>query len=306
MLTLRRAMAALLMAMAVMLGAAASPALADGGVQCPPLSPHCTVDAGGGGSGGGGAGGGGGGNGGGGGSAAKCFAGSKEVPCYRDGLGWFNSFNSCYYILMAPQPPADDPVWQGPIPVYAKAYQVTCPYSTSPTNNPNGVMVLSTPPPGYGGMVAPAVLAQRAIDSMLLKGADIGIAPKPGAKSLVGLPVWVWNNVSDTTWGPKGAEASAPGITVKATAHVSKIVWKFGDGTSQTCTGPGKAYDPSYGTQTPECGHPYTKAGSYTITATSTWAVDWTSTDGQSGQILTDRTSTTSTQIAEAQVLNTQ
>ncbi|MGW4890729.1 ATP/GTP-binding protein [Kitasatospora sp. NPDC004240] len=298
-------MASLLLALAVMLGAAAAPALAEGGVECPPLSPHCVVDAGGGGSKDGGTNNGGGSNSGGG-AAAKCFAGSKEVPCYRDGLGWFNSFDSCYYTLMDPQPPADDPVWQGPRPVYGKAYQVTCPYSTSPGTNRNGVTVLSTPPPGYGGMVAPAVLAQRAVDSMLLKGADIGIAPKPGAKSLVGLPVWVWNNVSDTTWGPKSAEASAPGISVKATAHVSKIVWKFGDGSSVTCTGPGKAYDPSYGTQAPECGHTYTRSGSYTITATSTWTVDWTSTDGQRGQILTDRTSTTSTAIAEAQVLNTQ
>ncbi|MFE4512669.1 hypothetical protein ACFRMQ_00515 [Kitasatospora sp. NPDC056783] len=299
---------------AALVGVLAAPANADGGAQCPPFVLDCTVNAGGGGGtngGGGGTNGGGGGGssgGSGGGSAPTCHAGEKEVPCYRDNLGWFNSFDSCYYLLMDPQPPADDPIWVGPIPVQAKAYQATCPYSGSMTNNPGGVRVLSTPPPGYGGpAVDPRQLAETAVENMRLQGADIGIAPKTGGVSLIGLPVWLWTTVSDTTWGPKSASVSAGGVTVTATASVDKIVWAMGDGSTEVCRTPGDPYDPSFGSRKPTCGHTYTKvsgASPYKITATSTWIVNWTSSTGQNGTITTTRESSTTAAIAELQTVN--
>ncbi|WP_033818362.1 hypothetical protein [Kitasatospora sp. MBT63] len=312
MLSTRRALAGIGAVIAVLLGFLATPALADGGANCPPFVLDCTVNAGGGGTTGGtgGGGGGGGNNGGGGGSGgvAKCHAGEREVPCYRDGLGWFNSFDSCYYTLMDPQPPADDPIWTGPIAAQAKAYMATCPYSTAPTTNPGGMRILSTPPPGFGGpAVDPRQLAETAVENMRLQGADIGIAPKQGGVSLVGLPVWLWTAVSDTTWGPKSTSVSAGGVTVTATAKVDKIAWSMGDGTTEVCRTPGEAYDPSYGTRTPSCGHTYTKvSGSspYKIDATSTWIVTWTSNTGQGGTITTTRASSTTAAIAELQTVN--
>lgn len=224
-------------------------------------------------------------------------------------MGWFNASDQCYWTLITPQPPDSDPSWGYAVgaPVTHKPgdgalYNVSCPFPGQELMG--GTTFSATPPPGFGGTVDPATLAQQMVTQMGLLGAEIGTAPKAGGKSLVGLPVWLWNTVSDSTWGPKTASANAPGITVTATAHVDRIIWTTGDGSSVTCTGPGVKYDPSFGTQAPDCGHTYSQPGQYAITATSKWIVAWTATTGQSGQILVDRASNATVAIAEAQAVN--
>ncbi|MEU9044522.1 ATP/GTP-binding protein [Kitasatospora sp. NPDC048343] len=296
---------------AVMLPASA--AWADAGTGCPPNVLDCDLHAGDGttkpGSGGGGPSGGGGGGGGGGG--ARCVIDGAEVACSVDKYGWFNPNDSCYWKALDPQPPADSIRWKIAAgtpadwqPGQGALYSRTC--LAKGAELMSGDIYSATPPPGLGGMVDPAQLAQQAVESMRLTGADIGIAPKPGSKSLVGLPVWLWTAVKDTTWGPKVASVSAGGITVTATAHVDRIIWTTGDGATETCRSPGKPYLPEYGAAQPECGHTYTKAGQYEINATSKWVVDWTATTGQGGRITTDRQAATAVTIAEAQALNTQ
>ncbi|MGW7259344.1 hypothetical protein [Streptomyces sp. NPDC054834] len=105
-------------------------------------------------------------------------------------------------------------------------------------------------------------------------------------------------------------------MTVSATAHVTKIVWQMGDGSTVTCTGPGTPYTPSAGqTDSPTCGHTYTRAsadrphGRYQITATSTstWTIDWhvtTGGGGQAGQLTETRQSQIHVPIEEAQTVN--
>ncbi|WP_159401121.1 ATP/GTP-binding protein [Streptomyces sp. NRRL B-24484] len=238
-----------------------------------------------------------------------CRIDDHEVPCHRDDLGWFNPSDRCYWKAFAPQPPASDPGWSiaigggaGASPDKGALYDVAC--LAKGAELQGGTYYRTTPPPGYGGMVDPAVIAQNMVSRMGLTGADIGTAPKQGGTSLVGLPVWLWNNTSATTWGPNSASASAGGVTVTATARVDRIIWSTGDGTSVTCKSPGKPYQPSYGTSAPDCGHTYTRPGHFQITATSKWVVDWTATTGQGGQILVDRTSNADVSIAEAQALN--
>ncbi|MQS17534.1 ATP/GTP-binding protein [Streptomyces kaniharaensis] len=284
----------------------------DGGTDCPPGVFNCDLHATGGGkkdsNGGGGkpTGDDGGSTGGG----AKCLIDGKEVACFVDKYGWYNPSDSCYWKVFDPQPPPDSERWKiaagipaGWKPGQGALYNRTC--LAKGAELMSGDIYSAAPPPGMGGMVDPAQLAQQAVESMRLLGADVGIAPKPGSKTLVGLPVWFWTNVSDTTWGPKSASVSAGGVTVTATAHVDRIIWTTGDGGSETCRTPGKAYLPEYGTQQPECGHTYTKAGQYAINATSKWVVDWTATTGQTGRITTDRQAAASVAIAEAQALNT-
>ncbi len=311
MLTARRAAAVVLTSVALL--ALPGQARAGGGAECPPNFPDCIIDAGGGGTAPGGTkppGGGGEGGGGDSGGGAKCILDGAEVPCSRPGLGWFNPSDSCYWAPMDPQPPADSPSWSyaAGIPADWKPgqgalYNVTC--TGKGAELMGGTTYSAAPPPGQGGTVDPAVLAQQAIKNMRLVGADIGIAPKQGAISLVGLPVWLWNNTSPTTWGPTSDSVSAGGITVTATAHVDRIIWTTGDGGSVTCKGAGKAYLPAYGTQQPECGHTYSQPGEYAINATSKWVVDWTASNGQAGRITTDRTAATTVALAEAQALNT-
>ncbi|MFD0261006.1 hypothetical protein ACFVH7_22415 [Kitasatospora indigofera] len=312
MLTRRQAVGPLASAIVLLLWAAPL-AHAGGGAECPPNLPDCQIDAGGGGKPPGGKPPGGDGDTGGGdsGGGAKCIIDDAEVPCHRPGLGWFNPADRCYWALLEPQPPADDPAWTIAThlpadwkPGQGALYNTTC--TAKGAELMGGTAYSATPPPGQGGMVDPAVLAQQAIKNMRLTGADIGIAPKQGGQSLVGLPVWLWNNPTATTWGPKVESVSAGGVTVTATAHVDRIIWTTGDGDSVTCKGPGKAYLPEYGTQKPECGHIYSRAGQYAINATSKWVVDWTASTGQNGRISTDRASATNVSLAEAQALNTQ
>ena len=130
--------------------------------------------------------------------------------------------------------------------------------------------------------------------------------------SAVGLPVWLWDNVTPTTWGPNTATAAAAGVTVTATGTATQIVWSMGDGSTVTCTGPGVAYQSSFGDRAPACGHIYTvtsaaqPGGAYAINATATWVVNWTATTGQQGTITVTRQSATTAVIGELQVLNTQ
>ncbi|WNI34456.1 ATP/GTP-binding protein [Streptomyces sp. ITFR-6] len=169
-------------------------------------------------------------------------------------------------------------------------------------------MVWAADPPA--AQVDPAVVAQQAVDKMLLKGPQIGITPKPGGKGVVGMPVYMWTGKGPATYGPNQASATAGAVTVTATAKVSKIVWTMGDGTAVTCTTAGTPYRAEYGKKSsPDCGHRYTapssstESGKYHVTATSTWTIDWTG-GGQTGQLTEIRDSTVDITVAEVQVLN--
>ncbi|MFD5065113.1 ATP/GTP-binding protein [Streptomyces sp. NPDC058394] len=170
-------------------------------------------------------------------------------------------------------------------------------------------MVWAAAPPAAAA-VDPAVLAQAAVDKMLLRGPQIGITPKPGGKGVVGMPVYMWTARGAETYGPNTASASAGGVTVTATARVTRIVWQMGDGKTITCTTAGTPYKAEYGKKpSPDCGYRYRQpsatqeSGKYHVTATSTWTIDWMG-GGQSGQLTEIRDSDVDITVAEVQVLN--
>ncbi|MHA4818802.1 ATP/GTP-binding protein [Streptomyces aculeolatus] len=235
-----------------------------------------------------------------------------EIPCNDPDLGTVSGH--CYYKPADPQPPKSDPEWEGNRD--GAIYVMTCPGGNAGRVNNSGLVWLPDAPGGGGGpQVDPAQLAQEALDDMTLEGAEIGVAPDPDGEGLVGMPVWVWTERGPTTWGPNTASASAGGITVTVTANVSKIRWEMGDGTSVTCSVPGKPYKESYGMRAPaqgrgECGTdgyelPSSEQsdGTYTVTATSTWDINWTG-GGQSGEFTETRSSQVEITVVESQVLN--
>ncbi|MBU4336436.1 MAG: PKD domain-containing protein [Actinobacteria bacterium] len=205
--------------------------------------------------------------------------------------------------LADPQPPQSEAVWEG---------------------HTDGAIYLCEVPPGRGGMFVvgylipywsltpppappdPEVLAQDAVAAMQLQAVRVGIVPeaRAGSVGLVGMPNWMWVSAPDAqTFGPITRTASAGGWTVSATAKVSSVSWDMGDGRVVTCAGPGTPYDASYGTSSsPDCGHVYTRQGSYTVRATSHWVVTWSGI-GQAGTISLDLTQATDLTIGEAQVL---
>ncbi|NUK50099.1 ATP/GTP-binding protein [Streptomyces lunaelactis] len=210
----------------------------------------------------------------------------------------------CQYEKMDPQPPADSELWQGNDPSGGGAVYVR---SCGGPDSPSTFVFAG---PGAPPAVDPAVLAQQAVDRMLLRGPEIGITPKPGGKGVVGMPVYMWTAKGAETYGPNTASASAGGVTVTATAKVSKIVWTMGDGKTVTCTTAGTPYKAEYGKKpSPDCGHRYTQpsstqaSGKWHVTATSTWTVNWQG-GGQTGQLTDTRTSDVDITVAEVQVLN--
>ncbi|WP_240509381.1 ATP/GTP-binding protein [Streptomyces agglomeratus] len=124
------------------------------------------------------------------------------------------------------------------------------------------------------------------------------------------MPVYLWTETGQETYGPNTASATAGAVTVTATAKVSKIVWTMGDGKTVTCTTAGTPYKAAYGKKpSPDCGHRYnvpsstTAAGQFHVTATSTWTIDWAG-GGQSGQLTEVRDNAVDITVAEVQVLN--
>ncbi|MFD7205958.1 ATP/GTP-binding protein [Streptomyces sp. NPDC059893] len=228
-----------------------------------------------------------------------------EVPCTLDGLGTWSNAHNCYFKAADLQPPAGDPAREGHAADDGAVYNAYCP------NNPNMQnMWFAQPPNGAAAAVDPRVLALQAVKKMTLLGPDIGIAPKPGGKGVVGMPVWMWANDAPNAWGPVVASASAGAVTVTATAKVSKVAWSMGDGSKVVCNGRGTAYKAAFGKKvSPDCGYRYDQpsteapSGKYHVTATATWTIDWQG-GGQSGQLTEVRANAVDITVAEVQVLN--
>lgn len=212
---------------------------------------------------------------------------------------------NCGYTKIEPKPPPEHPAWKGKDPEKYDLYFMSC--SDGGLDNPDGFIVVPEGQPPVP-QVDPQELAQRAVDSMTLLGPDIA-SPRAAGKYTVGVPMWMWVNQSATTFGPNTASASAGGVTVTATAKVSKIVWQMGDGASVTCNGPGTPYQASEGmAQSPTCGHVYSKTsagaknGKHQVTATSTWTIDWQG-GGAAGQLAEVRQTNVQVAIGELQVV---
>jgi hypothetical protein len=235
-------------------------------------------------------------------SPKKCVSSysGKEVPC-KDGSSWWSNDRNCYVSLADPQPPKSDPEWEGHktgaiYECYSPALVGTRMYTFWSASSPGGP---AAPPD-------PRALALRAIATMRLRAIGIGIVPEAqaGSVGIVGMPAWMW--VADPgqhTWGPITRTASSAGYSVTATAKVQRVVWAMGDGTTVTCTKRGTPYADSFGKRaSPDCGHIYTRQGTYTVRATSYWRVTWAGV-GQSGTIPLDFTRTAAITVGEAQVL---
>lgn len=229
----------------------------------------------------------------------------RVVKCYDPFFGWWNPENRCHYRLADPQPAQSHPIWEGN--TDGAIYVVVC---GGIPGVGGGWEWRASPPPGFGGGgPTPAELAARAIDRLNLGVPAIGMAPEPGKTGLVGLPVWLWLEDPGSTWAPRSATASVPGLSVTATATAVKVEWSMGDGTTVTCTTPGVVYTGQAGdSASPECGHRYTvpsatqPGGAYTVTATTTWDIQWAG-GGASGQLAQTRSSSLPVRIGELQVL---
>lgn len=249
----------------------------------------------------------------------------RYVAC-EDPYGWFNAETECYISRSDEEPHEDMPGYEE----YGDdgvAYDAFCFHEGSAgpgevDGRPIEVLpptlhefvVLGPDPEGYGGTPSPLPgLIEDAINSLQLDGADIHLAPSPDGAGLVGLPVWMATPETEQTWGPQPRTAGpVAGMSVTATAQAQNILWEMGNGDEVLCENPGTIYESSYGvTDSPTCGYPGYRepsrsyGGAYPITATTTWTITWTATNGANGEFDVTTGSTTAVVINELQVLTT-
>lgn len=134
----------------------------------------------------------------------------------------------------------------------------------------------------------------------------------PYRRTWVGIPVWLWvDQPTEASWGPIFKDATYGGQYVSATATVRSLTWNSGDGQTVNC-GAGTqfvvaAWANRAAEDSPTCGFRYqhtSKAGTFTVSATSVWEVRWNG-GGQSGTIaLPTVTAQTQVQVGELQSVN--
>ena len=242
-----------------------------------------------------------------------------EIPCTTTNTDYWSNNRQCYVSVapdeyQAPPPPGGSP---------GGAWYVCEPYNGPLRCDPAvdgvcrgafGVNFWSnTPPPGITTLT-PRQAAYLLVQSFQLRGIDVGFAPDPntpGAKSYVGVPIWMWVDAPQPlTYGPYTQTGTIGGITITATARVTSILWNMGDGHTVGCANAGTAFKVEYGAvDSPTCGYRYSltsddaPGGLYTVRATSQWSVTWNG-GGQGGVINLTTQSTTTVDINEMQSVN--
>lgn len=235
--------------------------------------------------------------------SSKCTYYGEEIPCQSE-FGEWSQDEQCWVQRVSPQPSQDDPRWEGHTDGAVWACSILGGGAVLGGGGIGGTRYFWAPAAGAGApvLVDPVTLAEEAIDSMNLRAVMVGITPPPGPDSLtlVGIPTWMWvDEPGPSTWGPITRTASAGSVSVTATARVVRVVWEMGDGASVTC-GKGTAYRPAFDdAPSPNCGHRYTAPGTYTVTATSFWEVEWAGA-GQAGIIDFTLSRDATVRVAEA------
>lgn len=236
----------------------------------------------------------------------------RPVPCTSE-HGIWQADAECYASATPsdPQPPQSSAVWDHFDENFGVGQEQGAVYDCYyPETGQTALIYLFDPPTSVQAPPTPGEVAREALAKLDLRAIEIGMAPHPPASAVVGVPVWLWvDQPSDETFGPASASATVRGVTVTVTARVTDVVWDLGDGTTLSCDA-GTAYQSRFGaTESPDCGHVFLResgsrpGGAYTVTATSTWTVEWAGA-GQTGTIAMDPlVAQTQVIVAEGQVL---
>lgn len=144
-------------------------------------------------------------------------------------------------------------------------------------------------PAAVGGPAAAAqaaVVVQRAVQQLTLRPPKINLSASGG---FVGVPMWLWVDRGEQATGPVSTTAAAGAARVTATGRLVGVDWSMGPpGAVVHCVGPGTPWTGQAGAS-PDCGYTYSLrslpnrtggSGTWTVTATSVWQVDWTGVSG--------------------------
>jgi len=217
------------------------------------------------------------------------------VPCYIEGRGSLGS-DGCYYLPYDGGPPPAGRVGPG------SWYRQSC----------DGTDLVGLVwRPDSESPISPAVLARQAVSLLRLPAPEIRTSPANPSAQVIYVPTWLW--IESSSWSPRSATASVPGLSVTATATPKRVMWSTGDGATVTCTGPGTPWKAGMNPAavSPTCGHTYRTAsvssagGVFGLQATVTWHITWAGggASGSAGSLTT--TDAVSLRVVEAGGLNT-
>ncbi|MEV5939116.1 hypothetical protein [Streptomyces sp. NPDC051994] len=139
----------------------------------------------------------------------------------------------------------------------------------------------------------PKTLAEYAYDELELPSSNVTTAPN--GTSTVNLPTWVWSTNANFT--KKSVTASLPGSGLSATTTAEPVSVRIDPGTSDAQVFPdsgncvinqgrvGEPFTAGKANQDPPCGVKYLRPGTYSLKATVTWKITWSSSDGQGGAL---------------------
>lgn len=209
-----------------------------------------------------------------------CSYRGQELRCNTSAGVWSNSL-AAWCRTAEPPPPHTDEVWAGR--TDGAVYVCIGPDgSLVPDPGLSFFRWLPAPPDAVTQAEAEAA-ARRVLASIGLEAIDLGMQPRGDTTErmgFVGWHTWLWaDSPSDKQWGPVTATASDSGIAVRLTAGATRVQWDMGDGATVSC-GRGTAWSAARtqggkNVASPDCGHVYEQDGRYTVTATSTWSVNW-------------------------------
>jgi hypothetical protein len=193
-------------------------------------------------------------------------------------------------------------------------YIVTCPGEATGFEGSGLVWVPDgTSTPTSVPVVDPSSVAAQAAASMALPVPVIEHDPSPDA--VVNLPTWLW--IDPAVWHGYTATAAVSGVSATATAVPQSVTWSMGDGESVVCDDPGTAYrtDEPASVQHTDCQHTYVRSSAgerspdgnpdhaaFTVTATITWSVSWTSSVPGAGGSLAPQETSSSVPLRVVQV----
>lgn len=131
-----------------------------------------------------------------------------------------------------------------------------------------------------GGLVDPAALAARALESIELGGPPISTSPT--APDLY-VQVATWLGIGGGWWHSYEATATAGNVSVTVQASPTSATFDMGDGSTIRCEGATARWDEAGGE---ECTHTYRSShADLTITATVELDVSWVSNIGPGGDL---------------------
>lgn len=197
-------------------------------------------------------------------------ASGAEIPCTND-VGTWNAAHQCYAFAVVPQPPKDDPMWEGHDPSEGAVWG--CDRTVSIPENTWFV-------PGGEAPPDPGEMAETIVKAMPLVKPTVHMAPQPPLMTYVGLETWLW--MGESQWRNVTGSASIGDTTVSVVAEPIRVTWDLGDGI-ETCTSAGRKWEKGMSSdEQTDCSYAFQHVSDFEpndvfpVTATISYAVNWT------------------------------